>query len=210
MAAILTLKTIAGRPVLRGYEHVWSVILDLTRTGAPFTKHDIDQGCCDPGDNVVTDYLRRLRLAGVIEEIGAEGADRRYQRRVYRLCRRQAEAPRLRRDGSEAPVPIQQLLWNTMRHLLRDGWTAKELADFSSTDEVRVSVVTAHSYAKHLAAAGYLHCVVPGRPRHLAKWRLKPSMNTGPKPPRLLRTHTVYDPNTNDVYGTPVTEEVAP
>ncbi|MCA1242970.1 hypothetical protein LC092_11015 [Stappia stellulata] len=209
MAAVLKLKTIKGRPVLRGYEHVWSVILDLTRDGAPFTKRDVDQACCDPGDSSVSDYLRRLRAAGVIVVAGQAGTDPRYRRTVYQLIERRAEAPRLRRDGSEAPPSVQQLLWNTMRNLLRDGFNAKELAAFASTDDRLIKTVSVHSYIKHLAQAGYLHCLEPGRPRHLTKWRLKPSMNTGPKPPKILRTHAIYDPNTNNLHGEPVAEEVS-
>jgi hypothetical protein len=209
MAAVLKLKTINGRPILRGYEHVWSVILELTRNGSTFTRHDIDQRSCDPGDNTVSDYIRKLRAAGIVEEDGQTEGDRRYRRKRYRLVERRGEAPRLRRDGSAAPTPINQLLWNTMRYLLRDGFTASELADFASTDETRISVVTAKSYLKHLADAGYLHCLEPGRPRHLTKWRLKPSMNTGPRPPKILRTHAIYDPNTNDLHGEPIAEEVS-
>lgn len=210
MAAVLKLKSVKGRPVLRGYEHVWSVILDLTRDGASFTKHDVDQACCDPGDHSVSDYLRRLRAAGIVEEVASEWVDGRYRRKRFRLLDRRADAPRLRRDGSEAPPSVQQLLWNTMRNLLRDGFTARELAAFASTDDRPVKTVSAHSYVKHLAAAGYLHCLAPGRPRHLTSWRLKPSMNTGPKPPKILRTQVIYDPNTNDMHGEPVAEEVSP
>ena len=122
MSAVLKLKTLNGRPILRGYEHVWSVILQLTRSGDSFTRHDVDQACCDPNDTTVTDYLRRLLKAGYLAEIGTSPG--RHRRKVYRLVKRQDEAPRLRRDGSAAPVPVNQLLWNTMRRLLRDGFNA--------------------------------------------------------------------------------------
>ena len=131
MSAVLKLKTLNGRPILRGYEHVWSVILQLTRSGDSFTRHDVDQACCDPNDTTVTDYLRRLLKAGYLAEIGTSPG--RHRRKVYRLVKRRDEAPRLRRDGSAAPVPVNQLLWNTMRRLLRDGFNARELAAFAST-----------------------------------------------------------------------------
>jgi hypothetical protein len=211
MSAVLRLKTINGRPILRGYEHIWSVILDLTRDGSTFTRHDIDQRSCDPGDTTVTDYLRRLLKAGYVADVGTcEGDDPRYRRRVYRLVTRSQKAPRLRRDGSAAPTPVNQLLWNTMRILLRDGFTVRELAAFASTDDQSVSEVTAASYVKRLANAGFLHCLEPGRGRHLAKWRLKPGMNTGPFPPKVLRTHAIYDPNTCSLHGDGTSEEVAP
>ena len=211
MSAVLKLQTIKGRPVLRGYEHIWSVIMDLTRDGATFTRHDVDQRSCDPGDTTVTDYLRRLLRAGILEEVGFEPAiGRRRGRRIYRLVHRHQEAPRLRRNGSHAPTPINQLMWNTMRNLLCDGFTARDLAAFASTDDTTVPQVTAVSYVKRLADAGYLHCLEPGRGRHLGKWRLKPPMNTGPKPPKILRAHTVYDPNTNAFHGQTIAEEVAP
>jgi hypothetical protein len=214
MSAILKLKTINGRPVLRGYEHIWSVILDLTRGAETFTKHAVDQACCDPGDHGVSDYLRRLIKAGIVAPAGevAAGSGGRYRRKVYRLVRRQDDAPRLRRDGSEVMRTGQELMWATMRHLLRDGFTAKDLVTFASTDEISISEVTAKSYLKHLTAAGYLQCLQPGRPRHLTRWRLKPAMNSGPKPPKILRTQIVYDPNTNALHGPAevVAEEVAP
>lgn len=213
MSAILKLKTINGRPVLRGIDHVWSVILDLTRGGETFTRHDVDQRCCDPADNGITDYLRRLVRAGILAEVGTEPAHgRRRGRRIYRLVQRHQEAPRLRRDGSRAPVLANQLMWNTMRNLLRDGFTLRELATFASTDEVSVPAPTAQSYIKHLAAAGYLTVLQESVGPHRAKWRLKPSMASGPLAPKLLRTHVVYDPNDNALYGPAeaVAEEVAP
>ncbi|WP_186390133.1 hypothetical protein [Stappia sp. TSB10P1A] len=213
MSAILKLKTINGRPVLRGIDHVWSVILDLTRGGATFTRHDVDQRCCDPADNGITDYLRRLVRAGILAEVGTEPAHgRRRGRRIYRLVQRHQEAPRLRRDGSQAPTPANQLMWNTMRNLLRDGFTAHELATFAATDEVTVPVVTAQSYVKHLAGAGYLIVLQKSVGSRPAKWRLKPSMVSGPLAPKLLRTHVVYDPNTEALHGPAevVAEEVTP
>ncbi|WP_417766749.1 hypothetical protein [Stappia sp.] len=210
MAAVLKLRTIKGRPVLRGYEHVWSVILELTRDGAAFTRYDVDQASCDPDGGSTRDYLKRLRDAGIIEQLGEQRVDSGHRRKRYRLVERRAEAPRLRRDGSEAPSSVQQLLWNTMRNLLRDGFTSRELAAFASTDDRLIRTPSANSYVKHLAAAGYLHCLELGRPNHLTKWRLKPSMNTGPKPPKILRTHAIYDPNTNNLHGEPVAEEVEP
>jgi DNA-binding PadR family transcriptional regulator len=209
MAAVLKLRSINGRPILRGYEHVWSVILELTRDGASFTKHDVDQASCDPDGGSTRDYLRRLRDAGVIEEVGEEPIANGHRRKTYRLVERRAEAPRLRRDGSEAPPSVQQLLWNTMRNLLRDGFTSRELAAFASTDDRSIPTASANSYVKHLAAAGYLLKLVPGRPNHLTKWRLRPSMNTGPKPPKILRTHAIYDPNTCSLHGDGIAEEVA-
>ena len=210
MAAVLKLKTINGRPILRGYEHIWSVILDLTRDGSTFTRHDVDQRSCDPGDNTVTDYLRRLLRAGYLADAGTcEGSATHYRRRVYRLVNRCQEAPRLRRDGSAAPTPVNQLMWNTLRLLLRDGFTVRDLAAFASTDDQSVSEVTAASYVKRLAMAGYLHCLEPGRGRRLAKWRLKPAMNTGPRPPKVLRTHAIYDPNTCSLHGDGIADEVA-
>jgi hypothetical protein len=211
MSAILKLQTINGRPVLRGYEHVWSVILDLTRDGATFTRHDVDLHCCDPRDHGVTDYLRRLCRAGIVAEAGREPAiGRRHGRRIYRLMQRHHEAPRLRRDGSAAPVPANQLMWNTMRNLLRDGFTSPDLATFASTDDVRIPLITAQSYVKRLAAAGYLLVLQPSVGRRPATWRLKPSMATGPQAPKLLRTHVVYDPNTNAFHGPATSEDVAP
>ncbi|PTW61393.1 hypothetical protein C8N35_102102 [Breoghania corrubedonensis] len=210
MAAVLKLREQAnGRPILRGHEHFWSVILDLTRAGETFTLKDVASGCNDRTDSSVTDYVRRLTVAGYLDTVG-QTDEGRYSKPIYKLIKRQAEAPRLRRDGTELPPPAQQLMWNTMRNLLKGGFCARELAQFASIDEVTVPLVTAKSYLKHLDSAGYLHCLEPGRGRHLARWRLKPSMNTGPKAPKILRTQAVYDPNLNEIPGTADAEEVQP
>ncbi|WP_319774445.1 hypothetical protein [Breoghania sp.] len=210
MAAVLKLREQEnGRPILRGHDHYWSVILELTRASETFLLKDVALASNDRTDSSVTDYLRRLTIAGYVETDGMTDEGR-HSKPIYKLLKRQAEAPRLRRDGSELPPPAQQLMWNTMRNLLRNGFDARELSQFSSTDQVTVPLVTAKSYLKHLDAAGYLICLEAGRGRHLGRWRLKPSMNTGPRAPKILRTQAVYDPNINGFPGTADAEEVQP
>jgi hypothetical protein len=59
-------------------------------------------------------------------------------------------------------------------------------------------------YATALRDAGYL---IASGPKHRLSFQLKPSMNTGPKAPRLLRTRMVFDPNRGVVAGEIVAEQ---
>lgn len=61
----------------------------------------------------------------------------------------------------------------------------------------------------HLSRAGYLQVLRQASPKVQQIWRLKSSMNTGPNPPKILRTKVVYDANRKEIMGRPVAEECA-
>ena len=79
--------------------------------------------------------------------------------------------------------------------LARDGFTFHDLALWGSTDESPVARNTAQAYVQRLADAGYLVQVHAGGPQKPTVWRLKPAMNTGPRPPLVLRAQIVFDQN---------------
>jgi hypothetical protein len=125
------------------------------------------------------------------------------------------EAPRLRQDGSEVTIGrAQEQMWRALR-MLKGDTNSVELAAHASTAEIPVAVAAARFYLFALNRAGYLEVTEPCCKRatatqraKLARYRLKASRNTGPKPPMLCRTSAVFDANENRVVWTaPMTEE---
>lgn len=96
----------------------------------------------------------------------------------------------------------QTQMWNVIRGPMgRSGFSAAELVVFGSTDDVKIRGASAGAYVKHLARAGYLLCLQKADRSSQAKWRLKPAMNTGPRPPTILRIDLVFDQNRAAVMG---------
>lgn len=190
------LKIEIQRP-LRGFEHYWTVMKQLAAELGTFTTNDVEARCSGVSD--VADYLKRLERAGIAEKTGETEPGAGAPRLVWRLKRTHGPAPRLRRDGTEIPMDGQQRLWIAMRSL--GVFTVAELA-YAATLDAPVPANTAASYVRRLQAAGYLV-------RQGDSYRLKPSMNTGPEAPKILRTHTVWDPNRRSLMGQATTEEVS-
>lgn len=205
MSRILKFLVPPGKRVLRGHEHFWSVIRELDARG-PWAIGDVHSLTNSVDRSTVRDYVKRL-VAGGFAHVTATGTE--VQPR-YRLIKAPLVAPKLRRDGSVAVQGRGQVqMWNVIRGpMSREGFTFKDLALYGSTEALAVKEVSAKSYVKHLAAAGYLLCVRKGRPQHPAVWRLKPAMNTGPKPPLILRTQIVFDQNRNEAIGPVTAREV--
>ena len=212
MSIQLELRVTAGTPIYRGHDHYWSVIRDLGKGGAIFTLNEVGLRTNDPVNDCVIDYVRRLIKAGYVEVTGAKKTLTNLRRHTvqqeYRLLKRPKATPKLNRDGSQAKQGIgQEQLWTAIRAL--SSFDTRELAIAATTDDVAVAVETAKSYARHLETAGYLQILRPGSGPVSRIWRLKPSMNTGPKPPRILRSKMVYDANRKEIMGQPVAVEVA-
>jgi len=207
MSILLELKLkLTDKPVLRGIDHYWSVIMARHRDGETFTSRDVDMAG-NANKASVRDYIRRLERAKLIERIdetdGGAG--------IFRPLVIQSVAPRVRRDGSVVEsLPANQCMWNMMRGpLAREGFTWRDLVAWSQTDETRIKPLTAKSYIKTLHAAGYLIVTHPGRGRQPTIWRLDPKM-AGPVAPKILRTKMVYDPNKNTVVNPVAADEVQP
>ena len=198
MAKVLKIEI---RRALRGFEHYWSVMKELSVDCGEFTIADVEARSNGGGPNDVWDYLKRLTLADLAEKTGAtrEGAGPGARAVVWRLKRTHGPAPRLRRDGTEVPMDGQQRLWIAIRSL--GVFTIPELA-YAATLDRPVPPNTAASYVRRLQAAGYLV-------RQGASFRLKPSMNTGPEAPKILQTHSVWDPNRRVVMGQSTTQQVS-
>ena len=212
MSIFLPLKVTPGKPVLRGFDFLWQQIREAGKKGRHFTAKEIDLAGNDRNRCSASHYLRRLQAAGYVVEV-ARKAPRRpgiaAGQAIYQLVRRPAETPHIRLDGSLAlQGDGQTRMWNAIRTL--KSFDHAEIAIAASIEGGAVTHGTAKTYVRHLAAAGYLAALTKGGPGKATVWRLKPSMNTGPKPPLVLRTKLVYDPNRNAVMGPVVAEEGQP
>ncbi|MBO0346014.1 hypothetical protein J0X15_12340 [Roseibium sp. CAU 1637] len=210
----LELRVTAGTPVQCGRDYYWSVIRDLGKENH-FTRAEIAKRANDPLDKGIDDFLRRLKKAGYIETVdtiegtyGLETHKGKIRREVYRLLRRPSATPILNQDGTAGVLGLGQLnMWTAMRSLPQ--FTKQELAVTSSTDDVLVTVKSAQSYAGLLEKTGYLQVLRPGGAAVARIWRLKPSMNTGPDAPKILKSKMVYDPNRREIMGRPLAQECA-
>lgn len=191
--------------VPRGQDGYWSIILDLVGAGGrTFVLADVD-GRTNAGRAVVADYVGRLVKGGWLEIVSTERLPKVGIRHTYRLARSSREAPRLRRDGSEYPEPARDRMWRAMKML--DRWTPTELAAATETENLPpVPLITVKSYVWRLDAAGVVQKIDAGKPGTQATYRLL--RNIGAAAPRILRTHLVFDPNSNTVLGAPEAEEV--
>lgn len=191
--------------VPRGHEGYWAIIRDLDAAGPWTTSEVVDRTNANQAS--VADYVRRLAKAGICTVV-EERPSAFNPVKVYRLTARPLEAPRLRRDGTRCQPTGQEQMWRALRNL--GAATYPELALAASTDEVVVDPVAAKTYLKMLVKAGYLVAMAQARPNVPTLWRLKPSMNTGPLPPLVMRTKLVWDQNEGRVVGEPRLEEARP
>lgn len=150
--------------------------------------------------SLVQDYVKGLLKAGylrVSEEYRVRGPA---VRRIHDLVRDCGwEAPRVGRDGHAVlQGAVNEAMWSTMRRLFLIGdFDYRELAAHASTRSRAISQNTAQTYVLRLAHAGYLVQVqaASGPRARLARYRLRKTMDTGPRAPRILRSKAVFDVN---------------
>ena len=140
----------------------------------------------------------RIRIEGVVEQRAAKL----YRPRVLETAETKP------RRATEKPVTPRQLMWNVMRGPTgRNGFSAADLVRFGSTDTSPVTLRAAKTYIRNLADAGYLHAFEPHGTKAPTTWRLKPSMNSGPKPPAILRARIIWDQNRERIIGDVIAAE---
>jgi len=200
---ILALQVDKRTPIRRGSAHYWSVIRDLTAgpggLDRPVALTEILERSAATDHRTVRGFLRTLAAAGLVEPL--PGSPPR-----WRVLKRPTQLPPLTRDGQRVASKTQQM-WNTIRAL--PSFTATEVAVAASIEGSIVQVSSAKTYVLLLAHAGYLKVERAGGPNVPSIYRLRPSMNTGPLPPKILRTKLVYDPNRNEIVGPSEAEEVS-
>lgn len=209
MSIILKVTAEKNRPPLRGFDHYWNVIMDCAMAGHSFTvQHIFDKSNTRMSE--INDFLLRLIKAQIIE---ADGRITQDGRPFYRVLIKQSATPKVRRDGTVIHgVSKQQAIWNYMRSEAgRLGFTAQDINIWQRAGEDRINIEAIKSYIRLLFKAGYLLEVEKGRPGKFGTYRLQHHMNTGPKPPIILRTRKiVFDQNRNEAVGHVEAVEVMP
>lgn len=179
--------------VPRGQDGFWQIIRALDTKG-PWTIDQIHGETNVRHRTTVKDFVYRLVKGGIAEVVGtgaklANGSNE----KVYRLLKRPAATPSLRRDGTVLDAPAQQRLWTAIRSM--KSFTVRELAYAAAGSGGPVPERTTIRYVVHLASAGYLASLGGGG------YRLRPAQNTGPAAPKILRMHVVWDANRNEAIG---------
>lgn len=198
-------------------QHIWEAIRSLSPTLESFTDRDIwsalPQAVREAIDKPIISDYRKCLVAASILKVEREHTAR--TTAAFSLVKDEGiEAPRVRRDGSRVTQGLaQEQMWRTLRMLTADT-NGRELAAHASTPAIPVSEMAALDYLIVLNAAGYLIRTKEGKGTGKggvqARYRLKASRNTGPRPPMVCRTKVVYDPNEDKVVYTPrVTDEDA-
>ncbi len=179
-------------------QRIWEAVRASSATceeHASFIAADIARACKIEAPSV-SEYLRALHLGGYLGR--HEPAHRGEPIRYWIERDNGVEAPRVRKDGSEATGGRgNEAMWQTMRNFL-PTFDFRELAAYASTAEHLVLPETAKAYVLSLHAAGYLDEVTPakrGCQAKPARYSLKRDHDNGPRPPLIQRTRTVFDPN---------------
>ncbi|MGD9476114.1 hypothetical protein [Shinella sp. G-2] len=210
MRKLLKLSVSGTTPIQHGMDHMWSVILDLTRETDVFLYSDVTGRYDQAHRTRVANDLAKLVACGFLERLQEKASPR--GARPYRLLQRQSETPVLRDDGKGRSTVGQGLqnMWNVMRRA-RGGFTVNDLAIEASTDDCVVKYDNANSYCRALERAGILKKMKAGKgSTGRALYVLLGSANTGPKPPRRYKASFILDENQNRIIGPAEAEEIAP
>lgn len=145
-------------------------------------------------DATVRSYLQALVRGEYLQVVSGE----RFEEQTLCLLKDVgAEAPSVTRDGKPSTAGKgTEAMWRTLRIL--GELDADELAAQASI-VVPTTRWTARSYLKWLNRAGYVQQVGASKPGRLARYRLVPGKNTGPRPPMIQRIGQVFDPNLGQV-----------
>jgi hypothetical protein len=196
MPILVKLNVSGGKEALRGRAYLWSVIRGFDGEFTPEDIHGLTNGERRSSIRVFLDLLKR---AGYVEEVGTSACGK----RRYKTIKRPPTLPPLTKDGRPSTFgAAKRQMWNIMRSpSARAGFTSRDLVFYGSTDETPVSRYAATAFIRTLFRAGYL--VDLGRRRY----RLKPSMNSGPLPPIVMAGEIVWDQNRKTVAGEAIVEE---
>ena len=190
-------------------QRAWEAI--RAQRDAEWTRVQI-AGLSGIDSSTLASYIQSLEHAGIVKMVRQTPGARKH----YRLVNDEGvEAPRLRPNGTRCTRGLaQEQMWRTLR-MMRADTNARELAAHASTPRIPVAFGAANEYLKTLKKAGYLEVTLHGKGGSaqrcaLARYRLIPSCNTGPRPPVICKTRTVYDPNVDKIiWQAPVSDEDA-
>lgn len=146
-------------------------------------------------DDAVRSYLQSLLRSGHVEVIA--GAELFCEQTLRLINDVGVEAPAITRQGEVSRQGQGgEAMWRTLRIL--GEVDARQLTDNASV-AAPITLWTAKTFIKWLYRAGYLQLVEAGHRGRLARYRLKPGMYTGPRPPMIQKGGAVYDPNLGEV-----------
>lgn len=188
-------------------ERIWDVIRSMRR----FAISDLAFHAEVP-ESLAQSYTHALQRAGYLEPDPYLGIVRdgngQFTTGVLLLVRDTGvRAPKVNKRGE----PVQQgraqaAMWQVCR-VLTSSFSWRDVWELASSEDVPIAAGAAKSYLLALAKAGYFmeeRAAAPGRP---AKWCLRPEMNTGPKPPMIQRTSSIFDANTGRQVWTQTTAD---
>lgn len=162
-------------------EHARQQIWDCIRELKVFIRPDL-RLVSEVNPFQVKDYISSLEKAGFIKVI-----NKRENFKVYKLVKDKGiTAPRVRRDGTEPPMPINQKIWQAMKMLKKFGYKDIEVAVPDTTFQ------NVKNYVKAMEKAGFLKRLKAGRYLFIAEAHII-------KAPIIRRVKEVYDPNTRKV-----------
>ncbi len=146
-------------------------------------------------DDAVRSYLQSLLRSGHVEVIA--GAELFCEQTLRLIKDVGVEAPAITRQGEVSRQGQGgEAMWRTLRIL--GEVDARQLTDNASV-AAPITLWTAKTFIKWLYRAGYLQLVEAGHRGRLARYRLKPGMYTGPRPPMIQKGGAVFDPNLGEV-----------
>jgi predicted transcriptional regulator len=184
--------------VLAQQDAVWAAVRQVR---SDFSVIDIDHAIVQAGvrgvaDDTIQVYLKRLMRGGFVKLVDQQWVTGGASRNIYSLIKDAGQqAPRLRADGTESTQGAgNEAMWRSIKMLKEFSYV-----EVLSTCGVQVSVSTIKTYLMHLQRAGYLVIHQAGGPNKPARYKLLPSMNTGPRAPMVQRTHRVFDANLKKV-----------
>ncbi|HEY9081307.1 hypothetical protein [Magnetovibrio sp.] len=191
---------IANSKMPYGRDAIWAAIRTLHKRNGEsgFTRRDIYTECgYEISRGTIQTYTDSLTNAGIIAITDQPGQQ--FQSTIYLLVKDVgAEAPRIRKDGSEVTQGLgTEAMWRTMKAL--NAFTAGELCLAASTSKAQVSEPAALDYLKFMRCAGYIREVSKGAPGKPARYAFIRSRDPGPKPPQIQRVKQVFDPNSKTV-----------
>jgi hypothetical protein len=184
-----------------GPEGWWKEMVQQTRANGFFTAPSI-YPAPPRKRSALRVYLSACISLGVIERLGdVPGRLLKTTLVAYRVlpqALRLVDAPIRRRSGYTGMAGRRgAAIWTAMRYA--GPFTSKSLASLASTDDLVINQRYVEKWIERLNHVGLLIVLTPrqhvnGRLRS-AVYRLRPDMNTGPKPPAFLTDGSVFDRN---------------
>lgn len=150
---------------------------------------------CHIHKDTVKSYIKGLLEHGFIESFNHRDKELRYQRRWYRMLRPQRNAPRINKAGDMLhTASVQDNIWRNLP--IQKQFSSRDMLMVVNTESCPTTLFTVKSYLSYLHRAGYIALRGKGPSSY---WVHLPARWTGPQPPKIMRTHEVWDANQNRV-----------